>query len=162
MKYSQKKEGRKSFGDNSTDDRVERAVATFVDGHRCSQAILETFAVDYGLSKDLALKIGCPFGGGMARTGETCGAVTGALMVIGLKYGRVDVDDSRALEKTDDRVKEFFRRFKSRNRSLVCRELIGCEIGTPEGMDFANQNNVFGNICRNLVRDAAEILRDIL
>jgi len=155
-------QGKKSENEKITGERVDRAVASFAGGHRCSQAVLEAFAGDLGLDRELALKLGCPFGGGMARTGETCGAVTGALMVIGLKFGRVDVGDSGAVELTDERVSEFFRRFKSRHESLVCRELIGCEISTPEGQEFAAQNNVFDKICRDLVKDAAEILQDIL
>ncbi|MFZ5631777.1 MAG: C-GCAxxG-C-C family protein [Bacillota bacterium] len=68
---------------------VELAVSSFQEGALCSQALFSTCAVKLGLDRETAMKIATPFGGGMARLGETCGAVTGALMVIGLKYGNM-------------------------------------------------------------------------
>lgn len=142
--------------------RVEEAVACFKEGFICSQAVLSAYSVQLGLDCDTALKIADDFGGGMGRMGETCGAVTGAFMVIGLKHGRTAVEDVQAHETTYGLVNEFVRRFKSRNGSVVCRELLSCDISTPEGLQSARQQNLFAMICLGYVRDAAEIIEEIL
>ncbi len=143
-------------------DRVERAVSCFKEGFSCSQAMLSTYGPQLGLNHELALKVSGAFGGGMARMGETCGAVTGAFMVIGLKYGKTKIEDEQAKEKTYSLVKEFVDRFKSRNGSIVCRELLGCDISTPEGRELAKEKNLFATLCPKFVQDAAEIIEQIL
>jgi C_GCAxxG_C_C family probable redox protein len=143
-------------------NRVERAVSCFKEGFTCSQAMLSTYGPQLGLNHELALKVSGAFGGGMARMGETCGAVTGAFMVIGLKHGNARVEDKQAKERAYSLVKEFVDRFKSRNGSIVCRELLGCDISTPEGRDLAEEQNLFATLCPKFVQDAAEIIEQIL
>ncbi|MBM3285140.1 MAG: C_GCAxxG_C_C family protein, partial [Candidatus Aminicenantes bacterium] len=106
---------------------ADEAVKNFEEGWNCSQAVLAAFSEALGLEKEKAFKIAQAFGGGMARVGFTCGAVTGALMVIGLKHGRARSGDEAAKEKTYALARECMRRFKSRHGSLVCRELIGVD-----------------------------------
>jgi C_GCAxxG_C_C family probable redox protein len=98
----------------------------------------------------------------MGRMGETCGGVTGALMVIGLRYGKTEVQDKQEKEMTYGLVKEFVDRFKSRNGSIVCRELLGCDISTPEGLKIAEDKNLIATLCPKFVQDAAEIMEQIL
>ena len=83
-------------------DRVETALSRFPEGFSCSQAILSTYGEEVGLARSLGLKLAAGFGGGMGRMAETCGAVTGAFMVVGLKHGRTKAGDSKAKGKTDD------------------------------------------------------------
>jgi len=94
--------------------------------------------------------------------GETCGGVTGALMVIGLRYGKTEVQDKQEKEMTYGLVKEFVNRFKSRNGSIVCRELLGCDISTPEGLSIAKEKSLIATLCPKFVQDAAEIMEQIL
>ena len=141
---------------------VEKAVSQFKQGHSCSQAVFSAYAPLLGVSENKALKIACSFGGGMARMGETCGAVTGAFMVLGLKHGRVDPLDEQTKEKTYELVEQFVSRFKSRNRFIACRDLLGCDIGDPEGHEMAEKNRLFDTLCPKLVQDAAEILEELL
>jgi C_GCAxxG_C_C family probable redox protein len=115
-----------------------------------------------GLDEQTAFRVACGFGGGCARLGLTCGAVTGAYMVIGLKYGKAKADDNDAKEKTYAFVQEFSKQFIERNKSLNCTELLGCDLGTPEGRTKAKEQNLIVTICEKLVRDAAEILEEIL
>lgn len=143
-------------------DKVEQAVSCFKEGFSCTQAMLSTYGLEFGLDHEIALKIAGAFGGGMGRMGEICGAITGAFMVIGLKYGNTSAEDSQAKEKTYSLVKEFVDSFKSRNDSIVCRELLGCDISTPEGMELAKEKNLFTTLCPKLVSDAAEIIEQIL
>jgi C_GCAxxG_C_C family probable redox protein len=94
--------------------------------------------------------------------GETCGAVTGAFMVIGLKYGKARDEDDGARDRTYELVGEFVARFKDRHGSIVCRELLGCDLSNPEGLTTAREKGLFETLCPHLVRDAAEILEEIL
>lgn len=94
--------------------------------------------------------------------GETCGVVTGAFMVLGLKHGRTTVKDTQAHEKTNSLINEFTARFKSRNKSILCKELIDRDISTPEGLTRAREKNLFTTMCPKYIQDAAEIIEDLL
>lgn len=91
-----------------------------------------------------------------------CGAVTGALMVIGLKHGRVKAGDRPTQEKTYALIKELLRRFTVKNGGIICRNLLGLDISTPEGMKEARGRGLFVTACPKYVRDAGEILEEIL
>lgn len=143
--------------------QADLAVTRFKEGFSCSQALLSAFAPQFGLDQETALKISGAFGGGMGRMGETCGAVTGALMVIGLRFGQTNVEDEDAKEKSYELAREFADRFRARNNACTkCRELLGCEIGTPEGMQTAKEKELFTMLCPKFVRDAAEIVEQLL
>jgi len=143
-------------------NKIEQAVSRYEQGFACSQAILSTFGEEFGLDPNLALKITDPFGAGMRGLSETCGAVTGSLMVIGLKYGRTLADDLAAKEKSVLIVQEFVNRFKQRQGTIVCRELLGLDISIPEQHEMADNQGFFKTKCPNFVKDAAEILIEIL
>lgn len=142
--------------------KSEQAVRKFRKGFNCSQAVLSVYAEEFGLCRETALKIACGFGGGMGRMALTCGAVTGAFMVIGLKYGNVDANEKERKEKTYGLVREFARRFEKRNGSSICRELLGCDISEPEGLRSAKENGLFTSVCPGLVREAVEILEEMM
>lgn len=133
---------------------IEEAVHLFQNGYVCSQAVFAAFSEDYDLSKEQALKIGACFGSGM-RKGEVCGACTGALMVLGLKYG----DDKT---KSNELCERFLDEFEKENGSYICRDLLGCDIGTPEGVKEAVDNNLFKEFCPIMVESAAKIVDEIL
>lgn len=143
---------------------AEQAVSSFNEGLLCSQAVFSTFATGLGLDRETATKIATPFGGGMARMGETCGAVTGALMAIGLKHGNITDwrTEDKQKEKAYKLAMEFVEKFKSINGTIRCKELLGCDLSTPEGRKTANENNLFITACPKFVRDAAEIIEEIL
>lgn len=143
-------------------DKVEAAVGCFREGFSCSQAILSTYGVEFGLERETTLKAAAAFGAGMGRLGEVCGAVTGALIVIGLKYGHTKAKDKEAKETTYTRARDYADRFRSLNGSLLCRELLGCDLGTAEGMATAREKGYFTELCPRFVREAAEILEDVL
>jgi len=143
-------------------NRVEKAVSSFNEGFSCAQAILSSYGVVFGMSRSTCLKIATGFGAGLARRGETCGAVTAAIMVIGLKHGRARVQDEEAREETYKRARQFMRRFESRYGSVTCKALLGHDIDTPEGMQAAEDEGLFTDLCPKIVRHAAEILEKIL
>ena len=142
--------------------RVEEAVSKIRGDFNCAQSIFSTYAPQYGLDQDTALKIATGFGGGMARFGRTCGAVSGAYMAIGLKYGMGINDDSELKEHTYEVIKEFSDRFQQIHGTEICRDLLGCDINTLEGKEYYDQNEFFEKKCVQYVKNAAEILEDIL
>ncbi len=141
-------------------DKVKEAVSAYQGGFNCSQAIVGTYGPECGLSQLDSLRVSCGFGGGMRR-GDTCGAVTGALMVLGLRYGPKDISDKSAKDDVYSKVTEFCRRYESRCDSIICRELLGCDISTEEGMKQAKKNNIFKTVCPRMVHTAAEILEEM-
>lgn len=141
---------------------IDDPVSLSESGLNCAQAILSTYGVKLGIALESALKVASGFGGGMSRMAETCGAVTGAFMALGLKFASADAGDYDAREKTYDAVRRFAEKFSAANGSIVCRELLGCDIGNEEGRNFAIENRLFYTRCPGLVRCAAEILEEIL
>jgi C_GCAxxG_C_C family probable redox protein len=141
--------------------KSEEAVERFKRGFNCSQAVFSSYSEQLGLDSDRASKVAAGFGGGMRMAG-TCGAVTGAFMVLGLKYGSSSANNQDAKVKTYNKIEEFTRRFKTRNNSVTCRELLGCDISTPEGMKEARDKRLFSSKCTQMVQDAAEILEEML
>ncbi|HVP94306.1 MAG TPA: C-GCAxxG-C-C family protein [Methanoregulaceae archaeon] len=143
-------------------DRADEAVACFFRGFSCSQAVFLCYAKESGLDSRTALKLSCGFGAGIARTGEICGAVSGAIMVIGLRHGRDTVEDKDARDTTYKIVQQFLASFAERNGSVNCRELIGHDLSDPESYDRAAKSGVFTTKCPALVRGAVEVLEEIL
>ncbi|MFX1313209.1 MAG: C-GCAxxG-C-C family protein [Promethearchaeota archaeon] len=143
-------------------NKIEKANTFFNQGHNCAQAVLKAYGTQYGLDEDLAFKITSSLGGGLARSGNTCGAVTGALMAIGLKYRSLNVEDQINKELTYEKGMNFIEQFKSIYGTIKCKELLGYDISTLEGREKANINNVFEDLCPKFVKSAAEILEIIL
>jgi C_GCAxxG_C_C family probable redox protein len=141
---------------------AERAADYFARGCNCSQAVLAAYAEQFGLTEEQALKVAGGFGGGMGRMAETCGAVTGAIMVIGLKFASTTPGDIQGKENAYAVVREFVHRFKGRNVTVLCRELLDCDISTPEGMKRAQQEKLIKKCCPKLIQDAAEILDQLI
>ena len=143
-------------------DSVIGAASHFEEGFNCSQSVLSAYAEQFGLPSETALRIAAPFGGGMGSMGEVCGAVSGALMVIGLKYGHTKAEDRETKMEAYRLAREFASLFQERNGSIICRELMGCDIGTPEGLQFARDEDLFNTRCLKFVRDATEIVGKML
>ena len=141
---------------------VESTVSAFQDGVNCCQAILLTYGGILGLARESALRLGTGFGGGMARHGEVCGAVTGSIMAISIKYGMSKKSDDDARDKTYELVTELIDKFKSKHGSILCKDLLGCDISTTEGRELAQKEDKFKEECPGFVRTAAEILEKIL
>lgn len=140
-------------------DIIQNAIDRFAQGFNCSQAIFSAFATRLGLPSEIALKLSSPFGGGIAREGQVCGALTGALMVLGLQHGNVDPEGK---ENTYQIAEEFIRKFKERHGTILCREIIGCDISTPAGLQSARDKKLFTTICPTLVEETARSLVEFL
>jgi C_GCAxxG_C_C family probable redox protein len=141
--------------------QVDQCVACFKKGINCTQAVASTYGGQFGLDAETALKIAAAFGSGMGM-GETCGAVTGALMVIGLKHSKTAGSRLLSKDKTEEIAHEFTERFKARHGTVVCRELLGCDVTTSAGLKTAKQEKHFKKRCPEYVKDAAMILEELL
>ncbi|MEE1218668.1 MAG: C-GCAxxG-C-C family protein [Ruminococcus sp.] len=142
-------------------NHTELSKQYFSQKFNCAQAVFAAFASELGLNEEQALKIGGCFGSGM-RKGEVCGACTGALMALGLKYGQSEVEDLESKIKTNDVAQKFLDLFQKENGSYICKELLGCDISTPQGVQYALDNNLFVEFCPKMVESATIIAEKLL
>lgn len=140
---------------------VEEAVAAFNEGYNCAQSVLVALAPELGLSREEAVRVASGFGGGMARQGDTCGAVTGAMMALGLAQGSAQAEEA-AKQRVYASVEQLFREFQERNGSRICRDLLGCDLGTEEGRRKAHETGITKERCPAFVSSAVEIVDSIL
>ena len=142
-------------------NHADKAEEYFGNNFNCSQAVFTTFATEMGLDEELALKLATQFGGG-ARKGEMCGAVSGALMVLGLKYGHCHAKDAEERGKAYKISEDFMDRFMEKNGTVVCRELLGYDISKAEDMEKIKELNLFQTICPKMVRCATELIDEMM
>jgi len=142
--------------------KSDLAVECFLKGFNCAQAVLSTYGPELGIDQNTALKTAGPFGGGMGRMGEVCGAVTGAFMAIGLKYSMTKAGEEELRNKGYELVRSFSEKFKSKHCSIKCMDLLKADISTPEGYKQAAENKLFRTICPALVKDASIILEELI
>jgi C_GCAxxG_C_C family probable redox protein len=137
------------------------ALQCFRNGYNCSQAILSTYCELFGMDKETALKLSCPFGGGVGRITNTCGAVSAAYMVIGLNYGNNTEGKEQAKELIYEKTEEFTRKFKDIHRATICKDLLMVDISTLEGEEYAKSNALWDSLCPIYICDVAQILDEM-
>lgn len=150
--------------------KSEKALKLSDQGFNCAQSVFGVFAAEGGVDEKTALRLSCAFGGGMARTGGICGAVTGAMMAIGLKYGMDTPETVDKKAKTYEITQKFYDEFIALHGTLVCRELIGFDIGNPEKLNIqpgspewkAKMKQTHDEICSKLIADTVKIVERLL
>jgi C_GCAxxG_C_C family probable redox protein len=142
-------------------ERSEQAVSCFGEGFNCSQAVLSTCGPEMGLDGKSALRVAGMFGGGMGHMGNVCGAVSGAFMALGLKYSKVQDGENEKRDRGYALVRQLAEEFTTRNGSIICKELLGCDLSTPEGSAQAREKGLFSTLCPKLVQSAVEILEQM-
>lgn len=142
---------------------AEKALEYYCEGggFNCAHSVLLAFAPEFGMKQDMA-RVAAVFGGGVARSGETCGAVTGALMVLGLKHGMIDAADQESKGKSYALAKELMARYKERRGTVMCKDLLGYDISTPEGMQAIKEQKLGAKLCTGIIQDAVELLEEYL
>ncbi len=143
-------------------NKVESAVFSFNNGFNCCQSVLLAYCQEFDLDSQVASRLSTGFGGGMGRMAGVCGAVTGAFMVLGLKYGKMRAEDNEPKEKSYKLVRKFAEKFEARNDSIACKDILGYDISTPQGLRTAREEALFSKLCPKFVQDAAEILEEML
>ena len=141
----------------------DRAVSKLSEGFNCSQSVLFAACDRLPFNQDTALRVGCGFGAGMGRKEEVCGAVTGAIMALGLAFGRGENEDKSRTETTYAKTRDFMDRFQARHGSCLCRTLLdGCDLLTEDGQRQYKARDLLNETCKPCVRSAGEILEDLL
>lgn len=135
----------------------------FLSGYNCAQAVVFTFCDDLGLERDTALKLACGFGAGMARKQEVCGAVTGGIIVIGLRHGRGEDQERSQAEESYGKVRTLMAQFEEKHGSCNCRTLLdGCDLNTLEGQRSFKARDLLHKTCKGCVETVAESLETLL
>ena len=138
----------------SKSKKVDKRFSNF----NCAQTVFSLFASHLGIDEKTTLKIASGFGGGMTCA-ETCGAVTGSYMVIGMKHGHSTSDpDEKANSKLQ--IQKINKMFIEDHGSLICKKLLGCDISTTEGVAYAHEKNLFKTKCPGFIKSACSILED--
>ena len=143
-------------------NKVELAIKRFNSGYSCAQAVFSTYSKDFGLPFDVACKLSSALGGGIGGQAYTCGALNGAALIIGLKFGSSKQGDKESKEKVYNLVRKLFNRFNEIHKSTQCKELLNCDISTAEGFLQAHNLSFFKTKCPEFVYSASIILEDIL
>ncbi|NJO69141.1 MAG: C_GCAxxG_C_C family protein [Bacteroidetes bacterium] len=141
--------------------KTEKAIAYFKNSFNCSQSVLAALAPETGISEEMSMKVACAFGGGMGRTQMTCGAVTGALMALGLKYGKgLNDPDSHKLLTYEKTVK-FMEAFKNKHQSIICRDLLD-GLDMVADSELIKERNLYEKKCALYVEDAVSIAGELM
>ena len=145
------------------EDIMDKAQVTelFMRGQDCSQVVLSHFAHDLGISPEDANRISAGFGGG-SGIGETCGAVIGALIVIGMKYGHSGPDDMEQRNELMAKRAEFLQKWNEKRGTCMCREFLGHDITQPGEFEKVLEEGTMFSLCPELVVDAIEILDEMI
>jgi C_GCAxxG_C_C family probable redox protein len=143
--------------------KSEIATEKFLAGYNCAQSVLYAYGPDLGLDGETALKVATGLGAGMGRRGEVCGALTGGILVLGLKYGRGDHQDRSATEDTYQKTLELMARFEKRHGSCFCRVLLeGCDLRTTDGQQGFKERDLLHKTCVGCVQTVVDGLAEIL
>lgn len=137
------------------------ALAKFKDGYNCAQSVIYCYAHKTGISADLALKMSNGFGAGMGRKQEVCGALSGGILALSLKYGRGENDDKQNQITTYMRVRELMERFEAKHGTVNCKHLLsGCDLSTATGQQEFQQNGLIER-CYGYVDTVVTIVDEI-
>ena len=139
-----------------------KAIAAFESGLNCAQSVVVAFADDLDFDKNTVSNIVVGFGGGMGKLQETCGAVTGAFMVLGM-YNSAKYQDNMALKNaTYQMIRLVDAKFKSTHQTTNCRSLLQCDLNSEEGHAYAVENKLFEKICEKCIADAVCIVEELI
>jgi len=131
-----------------------------LQGLDCGQVVATAFAEEMNMDIEEAQQLASAFGGGM-YCGETCGAVCGAMLALGCHYGFhmpfVKADKAPVKDKT----REFIQRFKDKHGSIVCREILGYDCSTHDGMAAIIEKGLMQSICPHCAYDAIELVEEL-
>ena len=144
-------------------NHADKAKELFEQGYNCAQAVLVAFEDVTGLDRETAAKLSSSFGGGMGRMREVCGAVSGALMVLGIAKGYSDPEATYEKSAHYKLIQEFARRYKEENGSIICRELLaGVPVKEGSAPEERTETYYKKRPCAELVRFAAKTVDDLL
>lgn len=137
----------------------DRSLQLFSSGYYCAESVLIAVAEKLGIESNIIPQIATGFCSGIARTDGMCGAVSGAIMGLGLLNGRASEDDD--IEKNYRLVTELVETVKKEYSTINCSMLLDCDLGTEEGQKYFEENNKI-NKCNDVVVKVSEIVEGII
>ena len=144
------------------DTTQEKAIQSFQSGMNCAQSVVTAYADRLNFDPDLAAGLSCGFGGGMGRLQQTCGALTGAFMVLGIHNSRKYTDRAELKNVTYTQVRTINEKFRQKQGSTDCRSLLGCDLLTDDGMQYHKDTNQSKTICEKCIAASIELLDEIV
>ena len=145
--------------ENQKTSKAEIALRKFEEGYHCAQSVAYAFADEMNIDKNVLMTISTGFGAGFGRKQEVCGAVSGAVIILGAKFGRKDNEPTDKMEKTYSEVQKFINEFTNEKGSIKCLELLsGCNLQTEEGQKLFKDKNLKREVCNACVELACKIL----
>jgi C_GCAxxG_C_C family probable redox protein len=142
--------------------KVDNAISSFRSGLNCAQSVLTAYTDELNVDNSLAMSISCGFGAGMGRLQQTCGAVTGAFMAIGIYNCKKFTDNKDRKENTYAMIQRFNDNFKSIHGVTDCKSLINCDLRTEEGRRYLAENNLHEKVCEKCISDAVGIVDELI
>ena len=140
--------------------KSEMAITHLNNGLNCAQSVLAVFCEKYGIDSNMALKMCSGLGAGF-RFGEICGAVSGAVFVIGLKYGQGITENKEEKNECNRKTVEFINLFREKNKAVVCRDILGFDISIQEEYKQAQKQNLFQTTCVDMIKSAVTLLEQL-
>lgn len=141
-------------------DVSEKAAAYFSEGYNCAQSVLLALSQHWRIADDLIPRIATGFGGGIGRCGSVCGALTGGVMAIGIKYGTNEPSGDKR-KKAYELARDLLRRFQRKHGSVSCRELIGYDLSDPDQLAKAHESNVLEEKCPVYIREIVQAVLEL-
>lgn len=136
----------------------EKAIKLFNSGFNCSQSVLAAFSDNLKLDNNIALSIACGFGAGMGRLQGTCGAVTGAYMVLGTCASNKFADNEERKEKSYSMIQDFNRGFIEKHKTTECKFLLNCDLNTEEGRKQFQRDKLRKAVCKPCIKDSIQLV----
>lgn len=130
------------------------------NGHNCCQSVFLTFCKEFGLDSKLGLMLSGGLGAGFSRRGEVCGAVSGAILALGLHEGFYDPAEPESKTIFVKKVRAFMDEFEAKHGTIICRELLNFDISAEESYARAANEGIFAGVCRNVIGDAADMIQN--
>ena len=143
-------------------DHVSEALELFGSGYNCSQSVLASFSEELGFTRETALKIACPFGGGFGGQHRTCGALTGAVMALGLKYDTSKITNLEAKNLLREKTRALFETFEKAHGTSICNDLVGFDMNKLNGAELKEKFQYFQNTCPKFLETVIAFLEEEL
>jgi C_GCAxxG_C_C family probable redox protein len=139
-----------------------RIIKAFREDKNCAQAVISGFADRFPINPDHILSISAGFGAGMGRLQRTCGAVSGAYMVIGLYAGTKCTDNAARKEKAYTMIQEFTKRFEEKKATTNCADLLHVDLNTEDGKEYFEDHHLKEMVCEKCIQLSISILDEML
>ncbi len=146
----------------SKEETMKNAKAFAAEGFLCSEAVLLALSKTIGVENNIIPRIATGFGGGIGRHGEICGALSGAIMGLGLHFGRDHPSETAEDQSPYDYSHVIVNHFITRFGYIRCKDILGLDISCEEGVNQYRQDKLWETKCRDIIKIAAGLAYDVL